>query len=234
MIQLSRAKPESGAAVPRLLLPLAMLFVTMLLIANTIAVKIVSLGPFNIAGGILCFPITYIFGDVLVEVYGYARTRIVIWTGLFCQVLMAVFYYLSTILEPASFWKGQEAWAQFFSMSPRIVTGSLLAYFVGEFANAFVMSKMKIRTKGKHLWARTIGSTVVGEGADTLVFNIIAFAGVFEFGQLSSIVLSGYILKVGYEVAATPLTYAIAGWLKKQERMDHFDDTLKTYNPFRF
>jgi hypothetical protein len=158
----------------------------------------------------------------------------VIWTGLFCQVLMAAFYYLSTILAPAVFWEGQDAWVSFFSMSPRIVAGSLLAYFVGEFANAFVMSKLKIRTKGKHLWMRTIGSTVLGEGVDTLVFNVVAFAGVFQLGQLASIVLSGYVLKVAYEVAATPLTYAIIRWLKAREGVDHFDHELKTYSPFRF
>src|ERR1700743_2321104 len=117
---------------PRYLLPLAMLFVAMLLIANTLAAKIIHFSTFDVQAGIVCFPVTYIFGDVLVEVYGYQRTRIVIWTGLFCQVLMALFYYLSTILPAAVFWRGQEAWVQFFSMSPRIVAGSLAAYFAGE------------------------------------------------------------------------------------------------------
>lgn len=218
---------------PRFLLPLAMVFGAMLLIANTLAMKIVAIGPFNIPAGILCFPITYIFGDVLVEVYGYARTRSVIWTGLTCQALMAAFYYLSTQLPPAVFWQGNDAWASFFAMSPRIVTGSLLAYFVGEFTNALVMSKLKIRLHGRHLWVRTIGSTVVGEGVDTVVFNLVAFAGVFAASDLASIMLSGYLLKVGYEVVATPLTYGIVGWLKRAERVDFFDTELDTYNPFR-
>lgn len=232
-MQADPASALSGqVATPRLLLPLAMLFVAMLLIANTIAVKIVALGPFNIPAGILCFPVSYIFGDVLVEVYGYARTRIVIWTGLFCQVLMALFYLLSVELTPAVFWHGQPAWATFFSQSPRIVAGSLAAYFAGEFANAYVMSKMKIFTKGKHLWTRTIGSTLVGEGVDTLIFNSVAFAGVFGLANLGSIMLSGYVLKVAYEVVATPATYAIVGWLKAKEKCDHFDTDLRTYNPF--
>jgi len=222
------AAPEN----PKLLLPLAMLFVAMLLIANTIAVKIVSIGPFNIPAGILCFPITYIFGDVLVEVYGYRQTRKIIWTGLACQVLMAGFYYLSAVLKRAVFWQGQEAWAQFFTMSPRIVLGSLMGYFSGEFTNAFVMSKMKIWSQGKHLWMRTIGSTVAGEGVDTLFFNMVAFAGIFAWNQLGSIILSGYILKVVYEVVITPVTYAVVGRLKSAERIDHFDYDVKSYSPF--
>ena len=222
-----------GRTAPTYLLPLAMVFVAMLLIANTIAVKIVQLGPFNIPAGILCFPITYIFGDILVEVYGYAQTRRVIWTGLACQVLMAVFYYLSAALPPAVFWEGQEAWRSFFTMSPRIVAGSLAAYAVGEFANAVVMSKLKMRTKGRHLWIRTIGSTVIGEGIDTLIFNTVAFVGVFAGGDLISIIISGYLLKVAFEVVATPFTYWIVGWLKRKEGVDHFDYELESHSPFR-
>jgi queuosine precursor transporter len=229
---LNQGSSEADNFTPKYLLPLAMVFAAMLLIANTIAVKIVQLGPFNVPAGILCFPITYIFGDVLVEVYGYARTRRVIWTGLACQVLMAGFYYLSTLLAPAVFWQGQEAWTTFFSMSPRIVDGSLAAYAAGEFVNAIVMSKMKMRTAGRHLWMRTIGSTLIGEGVDTAVFNVVAFLGVFASGDLLSIIVSGYLLKVGYEVVATPLTYAVVGWLKRQEGIDHFDYKLRSYNPF--
>jgi len=219
---------------PRHLLPLAMLFVAMLLIANTLAAKIIHFGPFDVQAGILCFPITYIFGDVLVEVYGFARTRVVIWTGLFCQIVMAGMYYLSAFLPPAVFWQGQDAWAQFFSMSPRIVAGSLAAYFAGEFVNAVVMSKVKLWTNGRMLWVRTIGSTIFGEGVDTIVFNVIAFLGVFAMPNLLSIMISGYILKVGYEILATPLTYIVVGWLKRAEGVDHFDRKLKTYSPFRF
>jgi queuosine precursor transporter len=218
---------------PRYLLPLAMLFVAMLLIANTLAAKIIHFSVFDVQAGIVCFPITYIFGDVLVEVYGYQRTRLVIWTGLFCQILMAGFYYLSTILPAAAFWHGQDAWAQFFSMSPRIVAGSLAAYFAGEFVNAVVMSKVKIWTGGRFLWVRTIGSTIFGEGVDTLIFNVIAFAGVFATPYLVSIMISAYVLKVAYEIIATPLTYLIVGGLKRAEKFDMFDNNLKTYSPFR-
>jgi uncharacterized integral membrane protein (TIGR00697 family) len=218
---------------PRYLLALAMIFVAMLLIANTIAVKIIHFGPFDVPAGILCFPITYIFGDILVEVYGYARTRLVIWTGLACLVFMAIFYYLSAIATPAAFWHGQEAWAQFFTMAPRIVAGSLAAYFAGEFVNAVIMSKVKLWTGGRFLWVRIIGSTIFGEGVDTVIFNAIAFLGVFEMHDLLWIMLSGYVLKVAYEVLATPLTYVVVGLLKRAEGVDHFDRNLRTYNPFR-
>jgi len=231
---MSATKNLSAAQEPpaRLLLPTAMLFVAMLLVANTIAVKIVSIGPFNIPAGTLCFPLTYVFSDILVEVYGYRRTRQIIWMGLACQILMAVFYYLSALLKPAVFWQGQDAWAQFFSMSPRIVAGSLLGYFAGEFTNAFIMSRLKLRSQGRHLWLRTIGSTVAGEGVDTLAFNLVAFAGLFAWNQLGSIILSAYFLKVAYEVLVTPLTYALVAWLKRVEGIDHFDYDVRSYNPF--
>jgi uncharacterized integral membrane protein (TIGR00697 family) len=146
---------------------------------------------------------------------------------------MAGLYYLSTILPPAAFWHGQEAWAQFFSMSPRIVAGSLAAYFAGEFVNAVVMSKVKLWTRGHLLWVRTIGSTIFGEGVDTVIFNTIAFLGVFAMPNLISVMVSAYILKVGYEVIATPITYLIVGILKRFEGFDQFDSNLKSYSPFR-
>lgn len=219
---------------PIYLLPLGMLFVAMLLIANTIAVKIVHFGPFDVPAGILCFPITYIFGDVLVEIYGFHRTRMVIWTGLACQAIMAGFYYLSVVLPPAGFWEGQDAWAGIFSASPRIVAASLAAYFVGELVNAVIMSKLKLWTHGRVLWVRTIGSTIFGEGIDTIVFNIVAFWGVFAAPDLLTIIISGYVLKVGYEILATPLTYGIVGRLKRAEGVDYFDRKLKSYSPFVF
>lgn len=218
---------------PRLLLPLAMIFVATLIISNTIAVKIANIGPFNVAAGIVCFPITYIFADVLVECYGYARTRIVIWTGLACLVVMALFYYLSVVLPPAVFWQGQDAWSQFFSMAPRIVLASLVAYLAGEFVNAVVMSKVKLWTHGRYLWVRTISSTIVGEGVDSVIFALVAFAGIFETSALLSIMMSGFVLKVGYEVLATPLTYIVVGWVKRAEGVDFFDRDLKSYNPFK-
>jgi len=209
---------------------IGMLFVALLLISNTIAVKIVQMGGFMLPAGILCFPVTYIFGDVLVEVYGFKRSRTVIWCGFGCLALMSFFYWLSTTLTPAPFWKGQESYSQFFGLAPRIAIASFIAYLIGEFANSIVMSRMKIWSKGKHLWMRTIGSTIVGEGLDSLVFNFAAFLFVFEFKQVMFIAFSGYVLKVAYEVVATPFTYMIVAYLKKVEGFDHFDHGVN-YSP---
>lgn len=219
--------PAGGGLFP----VVGMLFVTFLIIANTIAVKIIEVWGFILPAGIICFPITYIFGDVLTEVYGFRRSRLVIWTGFCCLFLMSVFYWTSTTLTPAPFWKDQESYAKFFSLSPRIALASFIAYLVGEFSNSIVMSRMKIWSKGKYLWMRTIGSTLIGEGIDSFVFNFSAFTGIFPIGDVAYIAFSGYVLKVLYEVVATPVTYAIVGFLKKREGTDHFDYE-ETYNPF--
>jgi queuosine precursor transporter len=214
----------------RLFPVVGMLFVAFLLIANTIAVKIIVVWQFVLPAGIICFPLTYIFGDVLTEVYGFRRSRLVIWTGFLCLMLMSFFYWGSTLLTPAPFWEGQESYARFFSLSPRIALASFIAYLVGEFSNSVIMSRMKVWLEGKHLWMRTIGSTVVGEGVDSFIFNFAAFAGVFAMRDVAFIALSGYVLKVAYEIVATPLTYAVVSALKKYEGVDHYDYGV-SYNP---
>ena len=206
-------------------------FVALLLISNTIATKIIVLGPFLFPAGILCFPITYIFGDVLVECYGYARSRSIIWTGFFSLGLMSLFYYLAQIFPAPTFWDKQEAFEQILGQAPRIAFASLVAYWAGEFSNSYVLSRMKILTKGRYLWTRTIGSTIVGEGVDTIIFNIVAFTGIFKLEDMLVIIGSGYTIKVAYEVIATPVTYKIVGFLKRTEGIDHFDYGVK-YNPF--
>lgn len=207
------------------------IFVAILLISNTIAVKIISIGPFAIPAGILCFPISYIFGDILTEVYGYARSRTVIWTGFFSLGLMSLFYWLAEILPAAPFWNNQNAFQLILGQAPRIALASLVAYWVGEFANSYVLSRMKIWTEGRYLWTRTIGSTVVGQAIDTVVFNLVAFAGLFSIPNLLNIIGTGYILKVLYEVLATPLTYKAVGFLKKSENIDTYDRGIN-YSPF--
>jgi queuosine precursor transporter len=208
-----------------------MLFVAFLLISNTIAVKIVVIAGFVLPAGILTFPVTYLFGDVLTEVYGFYKSRLIIWTGFLCLLLMAGFYLLSVKLTPAPFWDGQQSYARFFQLSPRIAVASLVAYLFGEFLNSIVISRMKIWTKGKHFWMRAIGSTIAGQGVDSLIFNFAAFYGVFATRQVVYIALSGYILKVAYEVLATPLTYFIVRVLKRIEGHDHYDLGIR-YNPF--
>lgn len=207
------------------------IFVATLLISNIAAQKLIPVGPFIFTGGILLFPVTYIFGDILTEVYGYARARQVIWAGFGANILMAAFLSLVIALPPAPGWELQESFAAALGLVPRVVAGSIIAYGVGEFANSFVLAKMKLLTDGKYLWTRTIGSTLIGQALDTTLFVLIAFAGVFPGGLLFKAIWSGYLFKVTYEALATPITYAIVGWLKRAERTDVFDRTTR-FTPF--
>lgn len=207
-------------------------FVAVLLISNVASSKIMDLGPFTFDGGTILFPVSYIFGDILTEVYGYRRSRRVIWTGFGCAALMAAVFAVVGALPPAEGWDGQEAYLAILGLTPRIVLGSLVAYFCGEFSNSYVLAKMKLFTKGRWLWTRTIGSTLVGEGVDTLLFVLIAFYGILPVGLLISVVISNYIFKVGLEAAMTPLTYRVVDWLKHQEQEDYFDYGTD-FNPFK-
>ncbi len=222
---------ESVSKNSKYYLYISIVFVVVLMISNTVGTKIVQIGPLSLVGANLIFPISYIFGDILTEVYGYRASRKIIWAGFFSVIFMAFCYWFVKVLPPAPFWKNQEAYNVILGGVPRIVVASMIAYFLGEFSNSFVLSKMKIWSNGKHLWMRTIGSTVVGEGVDTLVFIVIAFAGLIPVAALVSVILSGYIVKVAIEVVATPVTYFIVNKLKKAEGIDVYDRGI-SYNPF--
>ena len=207
-------------------------FVAVLLISNVASSKIVELGPFTFDGGTLLFPISYIFGDILTEVYGYRRSRRVIWAGFGSAALMAGVFALVGALPPAEGWPYQEAYEAILGTTPRIVLGSLIAYFAGEFSNSYTLAKMKVLTQGRWLWTRTIGSTLVGEGVDTVLFVTIAFAGTLPWSLFWSIVISNYVFKVGLEVVMTPVTYRVTNHLKQTENEDVYDvDT--DFNPFK-
>lgn len=206
-------------------------FVGVLLISNTVSIKIVDFGWFAFDGGTLLFPLAYIFGDVLTEVYGYARSRKVIWTGFAMLAVMVLVYSLVGFLPAAADWADQNAYMSILGQSWRIALGSLVAYAIGEFSNSYILAKLKIKTKGKFLWLRTIGSTVVGEGLDTVIFCMIAFYGVLPNELLIPVIISNYVFKVGVEVLFTPLTYLIVGFLKKKEGVDVYDRETK-FNPF--
>lgn len=210
---------------------IAILFVTVLMISNTTAGKLVELGPFVVSGAIFVFPISYIFGDILTEVYGYRASRKIIWSGFAALIFMSFWYWFIGILPPASFWTNQEAYEVILSTVPRITLASMVAYFCGEFSNSFVLSRMKVWMEGKHLWMRTIGSTIVGEGVDSLVFVFIAFGGTMPIAGLFTIIGSIYLLKVIYEIVITPLTYLIVNKLKRAEGVDVYDREI-SYNPF--
>jgi len=208
------------------------LFVTCLLAANTIAAKLVVVGGLTLTAGIVIFPISYILGDVLTEVWGYAATRRVIWLGFACNALMVLAIWLGGELPPAPFWRGQGAYEEILGHTPRILAASFVAYLIGEFANAFVLAKLKIATRGRWLWTRTIGSTVVGQALDSAVFVTLAFAGAVPGGALIGIVTAQWLVKVAYEALATPLTYAAVAWLKSREQVDTFDYGTD-FNPVR-
>ena len=206
------------------------IFITCLITANITAVKLVNIFGFVLPAAIVIFPMSYIFGDVLTEVYGYRQARRVIWLGFFCNLIAVVAIWLGQVLPPASFWEGQAAYERILGYTPRLLMASFLAYLVGESANSFVLAKMKIATKGRWLWTRTVGSTLVGEGLDSLVFMTLAFAGTIPITGLASAIVTQWLAKSAYEAAATPLTYAAVNFLKRREGIDVYDyDT--PFNP---
>lgn len=206
------------------------IFITCLLTSNIVAVKLISLFGLVMPAGVIIFPVSYIFGDVLTEVYGYRQARRVIWLGFFCNLLAVAAIWATLLLTPAPFWDGQAAFERILGYTPRLLGASFAAYLVGEFANSMVLAKMKVATKGRWLWARTIGSTVVGEGLDSMVFMVLAFAGTIPPGMLLSAVFTQWLVKCAYEAAATPLTYRIVGWLKQREGLDVYDRGTR-FNP---
>jgi uncharacterized integral membrane protein (TIGR00697 family) len=208
------------------------IFVTSLVISNIIAVKLVNILGLYLPAAVILFPIAYIFGDVLTEVYGYARARQVIWTGFFCNLLAVAVIWIAGLLPSAPFWAlgpfespatAQQAYQAILGFTPRLLLASFIAYLIGEFLNSFVMAKLKIRTEGRLLWLRTISSTIVGEGADSAVFITVAFWGIFPTNAIGQAILSQWLFKVTYETLATPLTYWVVNWLKRAENLDYFD-----------
>jgi uncharacterized integral membrane protein (TIGR00697 family) len=206
-------------------------FVAVLLISNIASTKILELGPFTFDGGTILFPLSYIFGDILTEVYGYKKSRRVIWTGFFAAFLMSMIFIIVGKLPAAPGWENQDAYEKILGLTPRIVIASLVAYFAGAFANSYVLAKMKILTRGRWLWTRTIGSTIVGEALDTFLFVTIAFYGIIPFWLLLAVGVSNYIFKTGVEIIFTPLTYRIIRFLKRSEEEDYYDTDTK-FNPF--
>ena len=219
-------------------------FVVILLVANLVAQKVFRVGPFHLGGSLyfpaistsgamVLFPITYIFGDIFTEVYGYAASRRAIWLGFFGTALLYAVSALVIALPPDPEFRNQQAFITVFGILPRILAASLIAFWAGEFANSYTMAKLKLITKGRWLWTRTVGSTVVGQAVDTTLVILITFAGTFTPHKMVEIIITGYLLKVAYEVAATPVTYLVVNWLKRAEHSDAFD-AHTNFSPFRF
>ncbi len=215
-------------------------FVVILLVSNLVAQKVVRIPlftfhghllAFSTSGAIFLFPITYIFGDIFTEIYGYAASRRAIWLGFFGTALLYAVSAIVIALPSDPEFQHQQAFVTVFGILPRILIASLTAFWAGEFANSYTMAKLKLITRGRWLWTRTVGSTVVGQLVDTTLVIIITFAGTFTPGKLFQIIWQGYLLKVAYEVLATPLTYLVVNWLKRAEHVDTFD-THTNFNPF--
>ncbi len=209
------------------------LFVAALLTANIIAVKLISIGPFVLPAAVVIFPVSYILGDILTEVYGFRYARRAIWLGFLGNVVAVAAIFLAGILPAPLFWQGQASYDAILGFAPRLLIASFVAYLVGEFVNSTILAKMKIWTRGRHLWARTISSTVVGQGLDSLVFIVLAFGGLMAGPALMTSVLSQWLFKSAYEIVATPLTYAVVNALKRAEGVDAYD-TDTSMNPFAF
>ena len=208
-------------------------FVTCLITANIIAVKPVTIGPLLFPAAVVIFPISYIFGDILTEVYGYARSRQVIWIGFGCNLLAVIAITVSGWMPAAPFWaNNRAAYTAILGGTPRVLAASFMAYLVGEFLNSFVLAKLKIATQGRWLWMRTIGSTLVGQLADSAVFITLAFVGIWPSNQMLAAVLTQWLLKSGYETLVTPLTYAAVAFLKRAEQEDYFDYNTD-FNPLK-
>lgn len=207
-------------------------FITCLITANIMAVKLIGFFGFVLPAAIIIFPLSYIIGDVLTEVYGYRQARRVIWLGFVCNLITVLAIWLGQLLPAASFWDGQAAYERILGYTPRILAASFVAYLVGEFANSYILAKLKIATQGRWLWTRTIGSTLVGQGLDSLVFITLAFAGTIPFAALASAIVIQWIAKSVYEAIATPLTYAVVSRLKRVEGVDVFDHGTD-FNPLR-
>lgn len=213
-------------------------FVCVLLCSNLIGpakvatVNLPLLGDFTFGAGVLFFPISYVFGDILTEVYGYARARRVIWSGLTALVFASIMATVVVKLPPAADWNGQQAYESIFGQTPRIVFASITAFFCGEFANSYTLAKMKVWTNGNALWSRIIGSTIVGEGVDSLIFYPAAFAFVWDTRLVVTVMASNYLLKVLWEILATPLTYRVVAALKRAENEDYYDRGTN-FTPFQ-
>lgn len=208
-------------------------FCVILVLSNVVgAAKVATLGGLTFGAGILFFPLSYVLGDVLTEIYGYARARRVIWAGFAATIFAAVMCWIIVIMPPAQGWEGQEVYEAAFGQVWRIVGASVIAFWAGEFVNSYVLARMKLWTRGKHLWSRTIGSTVFGQGIDSLIFYPLAFLGVWSTEQVLTVMVTNWGLKVLWEVVLTPVTYAVVGFLKKREGVDVFDDGTD-FTPFR-
>jgi uncharacterized integral membrane protein (TIGR00697 family) len=207
------------------------LFTTFLILSNLAAFKLASFGSINFAAGLIFFPLTYVFDDILTEVYGFKVSRRIIWTALLANTIVFLGTWITIFLTPSPYWSHQEAYATVYQGTLRIFTASAISYFCGEFANSMLLAKLKVLTEGKHLWFRAVASTITGVSIDTVLFTHIAFLFTIPYTNIWQVILTMFSFKVLYEVCAIPLTYKISNYLKRKDNIDYYD--FKTnFNPF--
>ena len=223
-------KEESTSGHSTWFLVVVALFIASLIASNIVAVKLIEFSGLILTAAIVIFPISYIIGDVLTEVYGYRRARRAIWLGFLSNLVVVVVIVIAGVLPAAEFWKDQAAFDLILGQTPRILVASFVAYLVGEFTNSYILAKLKVATEGRHLWLRTIGSTLIGQGLDSIIFVVIAFAGVLPSEILIATMVTQWLVKSGYEVVATPLTYLAVGFLKAKDGVDVYDRDTR-FNP---
>ena len=219
--------------VTTLFLVMAALFVTLLISSNIVAVKIIEVWGHIMPAAIVLFPATYVLGDIFTEVYGFRFARRVIWLGFLCNTVAVMGFWVAGMLPSAPFWEGQDAYDAILGYTPRLLAASFAGYLVGEFSNSIVLSRLKVATQGRWLWSRTIGSTIVGQGVDSVVFITVAFMGTAAGGNLTELILTQWVIKVLYETVATPVTYAVVGYVKSREGLDVYDRSI-SLNPLAF
>ena len=219
--------------VTTLFLVMAALFVTLLISSNIVAVKIIEVWGHIMPAAIVLFPATYVLGDIFTEVYGFRFARRVIWLGFLCNTVAVMGFWVAGMLPSAPFWEGQDAYDAILGYTPRLLAASFAGYLVGEFSNSIVLSRLKVATQGRWLWSRTIGSTIVGQGVDSVVFITVAFMGTAAGGNLTELILTQWVVKVLYETVATPVTYAVVGYVKSREGLDVYDRSI-SLNPLAF
>ena len=227
---MSNTSPSASTPISRHYVIIVAIFVACLITSNIIAVKLISVFGLLLTAAIVIFPVSYIIGDVITEVYGYARARQVIWLGFLGNAIAVIAIWLGGLLPAAGFWEQQDSYEAILGATPRILLASFLAYLVGEFANAYVLAKMKIAMAGRMLWARTIVSTLVGQGLDSLVFVLVAFTGLIPAEALILTMVTQWLVKSAYEALATPVTYVVVGYLKREDASDVYD-TNTSFNP---
>lgn len=220
-------QPAPGARYSKWFLMTTAVFVTCLITANIIAVKLISVAGWILPAAVIIFPVSYIVGDILTEVYGYRQARQVIWLGFFCNLIAVAAIWLGGLLPAAGFWDAQPAYDRILGYSPRLLAASIAAYLVGEFTNAYVLAGMKVATRGRWLWTRTIGSTLVGQGLDSAVFITLAFAGTIPAAGMAAAVVTQWLVKSAYEALMTPVTYAVVHFLKRREGIDVYDVDIR-------